>query len=75
MDCCYATTDFYLAAFLKAQALRLRDVQREGRRSTFVFDDRDDRVDLVRAFYNDGVVRVNAFAHAIQDLKSAVYNY
>jgi hypothetical protein len=35
----YATSDFYLACFLKACGLKLLDAQREGRRTTFVFED------------------------------------
>ena len=71
----YVTTDLYLASFLKAQGLKLIDTEREGRRVSFVFEDRSDRKDAVSAFYNDGVVRVNDFTHAIQDLKAVVYNW
>jgi hypothetical protein len=71
----YATSDFYLASFLKARGMRLMDTSREGRRVTFVFEDRDDRRGLVTSFYNDGEVRVNAFTHAIQDLKAVVHNW
>lgn len=70
----YATSDFYLACFLKAKGLRLVDLEREGRRSTFVFEDTDDRKDLIREFYNNGVIRVNSFKNAIQDLKAIIYN-
>ena len=34
-----------------------------------------DRMNVVREFYNDGMVRVSAFTHAIQDLKAVVYNW
>jgi hypothetical protein len=75
MNATYATSDFYLASYLKARGLELEDAQREGRRTIFVFSDRDDRTNLVREFYNDGMVRVSAFTHAIQDLKAVVYNW
>jgi hypothetical protein len=71
----YETSDFYLASFLKARGMRLADTTREGRRVTFVFEDRDDRRGLVASFYNDGQVGVNAFTHAIQDLKAVVHNW
>ena len=71
----YATSDLYLASYLKARGLPLRDTQREGRRAVFVFTDRGDRLDLVREFYNDGTVHVNAFVHAMQDLKGVVFNW
>jgi len=71
----YATTDFYLASFLKAIGLRLLETDRQGRRVTFIFEDRPDRKGLVQVFYNDGEVKVNAFVHAIQDLKAVLYNW
>ncbi len=71
----YATSDFYLACYLKAKGMSLEDAQREGRRTVFVFQDQHDRQSLIRSFYNDGVVNVNAFKHAIQDLKAIVYNW
>jgi len=70
----YETTDLYLGCFLKASGLRLLDVRRDGRRTTFVFEDRSDRSDLIRSFYNDGMVRVNDFKNALQDLKAIIYN-
>ena len=70
----YPVSDFYLAAYLKAKGMKLVDIMREGRRVTFVFEDREDRQTLTRDFYNDGVVQVNPFIHAIQDLKSIIYN-
>jgi hypothetical protein len=75
MDRSYATSDLYLASYLKARGLTLRDTQREGRRAVFVFADRGDRLDLVRDFYNDGTVQVSAFVHAMQDLKGVVFNW
>ncbi len=70
----YQVSDFYLAAFLKAKKMKLIDISREGRRVTFVFEDREDRQQITKDFYNDGSVQVNPFIHAIQDLKSIIYN-
>lgn len=70
----YSVSDFYLAAYLKAKTLKLIDIEREGRRVSFIFEDRDDRVSLTKEFYNDGLIQVNPFIHAIQDLKSIIYN-
>ncbi len=71
----YATSDFYLASFLKARGLRLVATERDGRKVSFIFEDRSDRGSLIRDFYNDGEVKVNAFTHAIQDLKGVIYNW
>jgi len=70
----YETTDLYLGCYLKTCGFHLLDVRRDGRRTTFVFEDRSDRGKVVREFYNDGTVRVNDFTHALQDLKAIVYN-
>lgn len=70
----YASTDFYLSAYLKAKGLKLLDVERNGRRATFIFEDRNDRKELIKSFYNDGMVQINAFKNAIQDLKAATFN-
>jgi len=70
----YSVSDFYLAAFLKAKNFKLKNTIREGRRVTFIFEDSDTRAQLVKDFYNDGNVQVNPFIHAIQDLKSIIYN-
>lgn len=71
----YTTTDFWLASFLKTKGLRIYDVRRTGTRSLFVFEDRSDRVVLVKDFYNEGMVSVRDFKNAFQDLKSIIYNF
>ena len=70
----YASSDFYLSAFLKARGMILLDVEKDGRRGTFIFEDRPDREELIKEFYNDGTVKVNAFKNSIQDLKAVIYN-
>lgn len=69
----YATSDFYLACFLKARGMKIKGLEREGRRSIFIFNDTPNREDLVKQFYNDSYV--NNFTHAIQDLKALVFNF
>ena len=70
----YRTSDFYLAAFLKAKGMRIIDREKSGMRVTFVFDDQPDRKILVVEFFNDGMVGIGAFRNAIQDLKTMVFN-
>jgi hypothetical protein len=71
----YSASDFYLAAYLKAKGMKLVNFAREGRRVTFIFEDQEDRAQWTSDFYNNcGVVQVNPFVHAIQDLKSIIYN-
>ena len=70
----YATSDLYLSAYLKAKGLRLMDKRRDGNKFVFVFDDRADRKELIREFFNDGLVSITAFKNAIQDLKTMVFN-
>jgi len=70
----YRTSDLYLSAYLKAKGLRLLDKQRSGNRFVFIFDERDDRKELIQKFFNDGMVSITAFKNAIQDLKTMVFN-
>jgi hypothetical protein len=70
----YFTSNFYLAAYLKAKGLRLVEVTRENGRSTFVFEDDMQRDNLIKDFYNDGLVEVNKYKSALQDLKSIIHN-
>ena len=70
----YRTSDLYLSAFLKARGMRLKDKFRNGNKFVFIFDDRDDRKELIQEFFNDGTVSITAFKNAIQDLKTMVFN-
>lgn len=70
----YASSDLWLCAYLKACGMKLTGTEREGRRCVFLFEDRADRERLILDFYNRGVVEVNAYRHALDDLKSLVYN-
>ncbi len=71
----YATNDLYLASYLKARGLKLAAVEKDGRRSRFVFHDGPGRGQMVADFYNDVPIGVNAFTHALQDLKAAIHNW
>ena len=68
----YETNDFYLGCYLKSRGMKISHIKRDGRRSTFVFEDNPERKELIQAFYNDEFV--NGFVHAVQDLKAAVFN-
>lgn len=70
----YRTSDLYLSAFLKARGMKLKDKRRNGNKFVFIFDDRDDRKELIQEFFNDGMVSITAFKNAIQDLKTMVFN-
>lgn len=70
----YKTSDFYLAAFLKAKGMRIIDREKSGMRVTFVFGDKPERKTLVFEFFNNGMVDIGAFRNAIQDLKTMVFN-
>lgn len=73
----FATTDFYLACFLRCSGydlLRLQPVGR-GPRREFVFSDLPRRERDVMDFYRD-VAKVPAlqFARSIKDMKSILHN-
>lgn len=70
----YFTTDFYLAAFLKAKGLKLIEAIKENGRSTFVFEDDMQRDNLIKDFYNKGLVEASLFKNALQDLKAIIHS-
>jgi len=51
----YATSDLYMSAFLKAKGMRLIDKKRTGQKFVFIFEDRNDRKELISEFFNDGL--------------------
>lgn len=71
----YRTTDLWLAGFLKAKGLKIIDLERRNNRSTFVFEYESDIQNLLRDFFNDGLIRITAFKNAIQDIKTMLHNF
>jgi hypothetical protein len=71
----FQSSDFWLSSFLKAKGLKLIKIKKEGKRSVFIFEDRADREELIREFYNNGLVAVGNFKTAVQDLKSLIHNF
>ncbi len=71
----YATNDLYLASYLKARGLKLAAVERDGKRSRFVFQEGPNRRQMVIDFYNDVPIGINAFTHALQDMKASIHNW
>lgn len=71
----FETTDFYLACFLRSVGYEILLMQRQGRRSVFVFRDRPERQADMMAFYNnEGSVRPLEFVRVIKDMKALVHN-
>ncbi len=71
----YETADFYLAAFLKAKGLKIDRIERDGRKTIFIFENTATREGLIKDFYNEGLVGVNDYKNAIQDMRAIVYNW
>jgi len=71
----YTTVDLYLASYLKARGLKLASIEREGKRSRFIFSDKPERREMVTDFYNDVPMGISAFIHALEDLKGAIHNW
>lgn len=70
----YFTTDFYLAAFLRAKGLKLIEVMKENGRSTFVFEGNIEKDNLIKDFYNNGLIEVGFYKNALQDIKAIIHN-
>jgi len=71
----YATSDLYLAAFLKCSGLKLLRTEKEGRKAVFIFRDIPQRRNLVLKFVNDtAVCKVKKYRTALRDLKSFAFD-
>lgn len=71
----FGVADLYMAAFLLTRGMRFLRVEREGeRRHRFFFQDRPDRPELMRAYVDDGTVRVKDYRHALDDLRALIHN-
>ncbi len=71
-------SDLYLAAFLLTKGMRFLRIERlseRDRKNRFIFEDRLDREDMVRAFVAEGLVKVKDFRHALDDLKALIHNW
>lgn len=71
----YAVNDLYLASYLKARGMKLAAVQKDGRRSLFVFRDAPERSRFVSDYTNDVPIGVSSFIHALKDLKAAIHTW
>jgi len=72
----FTTSDFYLAAFLRAVGYAIEDavLNEKENRTEFCFEYTPELNVKVKEFFNDGTVKVRDFKNAIQDLKGVIYN-
>jgi len=70
----FETHDLYLASALKINGFRLFDLKRDEKgRGIFIFEDRDDRPQLVKNYFSGDLIgSLKAFSNAWADLKSLV---
>ena len=67
--------DFYLAAFLVASSMPMRDYSREASVTVFQFSETPELLLLVREFYADNAtVSPIRFGNALKNLKSMIRN-
>jgi len=69
----FGSVDLYLGSYLKASGVKLIDVDKSGRRTTFLFEDGEHTRKLVKEFY-DSAEFINSFVHCLKDLKAIIYN-
>lgn len=73
----YKTSDLYFAAFLRIAGVPFHDVEREGGRTHFLFDDQGPALmrDYRRQYFADEAkVSALSYAQAIRMMKSLVYS-
>lgn len=71
----FETSDFWLAIFLKAKGSELVDIVWQGGKAIFSFKRSANIKELVREFYNGGLVPITSIKSNYDDLKSALYNF
>jgi hypothetical protein len=72
----YKTSDPYFAAFLRVAGVPFHDVEREGGRAYFLFDDQGPALmrDYRRQYFADEAkVPAHSYSQAIRTMKSLVY--
>jgi len=71
----YGSCDLYLTSFLKCRGCRIVDVDKSGRRITFLFQETEELKKLVKDYFNnDATAKINEFVHSLKDVKSIVFN-
>ena len=70
----FETSDFYIACYLRCIGYDLKGLRRDGRRASFVFEDRPTRqADVIAFFGNRTEVNPLRFVSAIKDLKALLH--
>jgi len=70
----YRTPDLYLASYLKATGIDIVEIDRKRRKVFFVFKESEELTQRCLDFLNDGMVSVNRYKNALQDLKTEIFN-
>ena len=72
----FSTSDFYLAAFLRAKGFNLVDMDRTNtKRAFFIFENRKDKTELVENFlFGNAYVEPKSFIAAIKELKQLLHS-
>lgn len=72
----FILSDFYLAAFLRANGFRLLNIDKnDPRRAVFVFEDKEGRQSLVEDFlFGRAQVEPKSFVSAIKELKQLLHS-
>lgn len=70
----YETSDLYLAAYLCAKKMEIIDKRKQEKKYIFIFRDMPERKQYINDFFNEGLVSIREFRHALQDLKTMVFS-
>ena len=72
----FNTSDFYLAAFLRARGYRLLNIDKGNpHRALFIFQDKKDRQGLVEDFlFGRAQIETSGFISAIKELKQLLHS-
>lgn len=71
----FQTSDLFLAAYLKGVGFSITDVKKDGAKTIFCFEDKDERKQLILDFYNNkAMIECLTYVRNWKDCKSMTFN-
>lgn len=72
----FELTDLALVSFLRLNNFTIKDIKWDGRRATFILEDKPTRQKLIKDFYNNDVsIPPLQFWNSVAEVKTLIYNY
>jgi antitoxin component YwqK of YwqJK toxin-antitoxin module len=70
----FKTSDLYLSSYIKSKGMVLKNIEREGKRVSFIFADNGKLKDTISDYYNGGEVNALTYKANLSELRSLIFN-